>query len=144
MAIKTRKPTTWWKAGLLGALFSFGCIILCFAFNKFWYEVEQSELFLLAVLIVPTLIYTAIYTALNTDNPKNRAHTVLIALFSITFPVLLVIYFIAEFAAIFSGTHFGWAQKNILTILGYFFFTYGSTVIIALVIWSLFGRKVKS
>ncbi len=141
---KTRKPIAWWKAGLLGALISFGCILGYLIFNNVLEEVYQSELFLLAILIVPTLIYTAIYTALNSDHPNNRTHTILVALMSSTITIIGVIWMIAEFAAIFSGTPFGWVQKNLLTILGYFFFTYGSAAIIAIVLWSLFGRKVKT
>lgn len=141
---QNRRPAPWWKAGLLGALISFGCIAGYIAFANIWDNIHLSELFLLAVLLVPTLIFTTIYTALNTDNPKNRTHTVWVALMSITFPILLVIYFIAEFAAIFSGTPFGWVQEHLLTIIGYFFFTYSSTAIIAVAIWSLFGRKLKT
>ncbi len=141
---KTRKPIAWWKAGLLGALVSLGCIIVCFVFNNVWDEIDQSGLFFLAAIIVTPLIYTAIYTAINSDHPKNRAHTILVALMSSTIPIIFVIWLLASVAVIFGGTAFGWAQENVLTIIGYFLFTYGSTAIIAIIIWSAFGRKVKT
>ncbi len=149
---KTRKPIAWWKAGLLGALVSLGCLSAYLIVDDIFdidskYIIDPSDDILFVILVVPTLVYIAIYTALGKNQPKNLVSTIKVALMSITIPAIFAYYVVYLvmwlFFKIFTDEATTWGIKELTFALAFFGTIYGGTAIVAIILWFLFGRGGK-